>query len=85
MLTHIDNLVDGMCGLGYEKEKQAKTQDHLHRIFGGPRQVFNYSVNDGTQASTDGYVLASHGGPLLIVEFKRQVSFAEGQLANYFK
>jgi hypothetical protein len=82
--VEVDELVDTMCYLGYEKDKQARTQDLLHHIFASPERQFNYSVDNGTQAFTDGHVSASHGGPLLILEFKRQITVAEGQLANYF-
>jgi hypothetical protein len=80
----VDELVNAMCYLGYEKDKWARTQNILHRIFAGPERKFDYGVDNGTQASTDGHVSASHGGPLVILEFKRQVTFSEGQLANYF-
>lgn len=80
----VDGLVDAMCYLGYEKDKRARTQDLLHRIFAGPQRDFHHSVDNGTQAATDGHVSASHGGPLLILEFKRRIDFAEGQLAGYF-
>jgi hypothetical protein len=82
--AEIDELVDAMCYLGYEKDKRAKMQDLLHRILAGPQRKFDYSIDNGTQASIDGHVSASHGGPLLILEFKEQMTFAEGQLANYF-
>jgi hypothetical protein len=82
--TEVDELVDAMCCLGYEKDKRTKTQDLLHRIFAGPERTFDYSVDNGTQASTGGHVSASHGGPLLIIEFKRQITFSEAQLANSF-
>lgn len=82
--TEVDKLVDAMCLLGYEKDKQANTQDLLHRIFGGPQRRFNYSVDNGSHASMDGHVLANHGGPLLIVEFKRQIMNAEPQVSNHF-
>jgi len=79
----VDELFHAIRFLGYEKDKRA-TQDLLHRIFAGPQRKFLYSVDDGTQVSTDGHISASHGGPLLIVEFKRQITFAEAQLTNYF-
>jgi hypothetical protein len=82
--SEVDKLIDAMCYLGYEKDKWAKTQDLLHQIFADPQRDFQYSIGDGTQAFTDGYISASHGGPLLIVEFKRQITFAEAQLTNYF-
>ncbi|KAI0283430.1 hypothetical protein BGY98DRAFT_931218 [Russula aff. rugulosa BPL654] len=82
--TEVDKLVDAMCLLGYEKDKQANTQDLLHRIFGGPQRRFNYSVDNGSHASMHGHVLASHGGPSLIIEFKRQIMNAEPQVSNHF-
>jgi hypothetical protein len=81
--TEVDQLVDAMCHLGYEKDKRADTQDILHHIFAGPERKF-HSVDNGTQATTDGHVSASHGGPLLIIEFKRQITFCEPELASYF-
>ncbi|KAF8506858.1 hypothetical protein F5888DRAFT_1798087 [Russula emetica] len=75
--TKVDQCVNAMCHLGYEKEKQANTQNIVHHIFAGPKRKFKYSVDNGTQATTDGHVSASHGGPLLIIEFKRQITFCE--------
>ena len=48
--VEVDELVDAMCYLGYEKDKRARTQDVLHRIFAGPQREFDYSVDNGTQA-----------------------------------
>jgi hypothetical protein len=71
-----------MCYRGYEnlKYKRAKMQDILYCIFAGPQREFKYSVDNGTEASTHGHVSASHGGPLLIIEFNA----FEVRLANYF-
>lgn len=80
----VNELVEAMCHLGFEKDKRARTQHILHHIFAGPQRQFEYSVDNGTLASTDGHVLAIHGGPLLILEFKRRIDFTEGQLASYF-
>jgi hypothetical protein len=82
--AEVNALIIVMCMLGNEKQKRANTQDFLRSIFAGPRRRFDYNVNNGTQASTNGHVTASHGGPLLILEFKRQIDSAEGQLASYF-
>jgi hypothetical protein len=62
--AEVDELVDTMGYLGYEKDKRAKTRDLLHRIFAGPQRRFDYSIDNGTQISTDGHISASHGGPL---------------------
>lgn len=83
LMDEVDQLADATCKLGYEKGKRLNAQDHLRRIFsvGIPRE-FSYVVGNGS--TTDGYLLARHGGPLLVVEYKRQIAMAEPQLASYF-
>jgi hypothetical protein len=66
---------------GLREGQTGQDTDLLHRIFAGPR---SYSADNETQTSTDGHIEASHSGPLLILEFKRQITVAEGQLASYF-
>lgn len=69
-----------MCYLGHEEDKleQAKTQYFLHRIFAGPQRKFRV-IDNGTRDM----ISASYGGPLLIVEHKRQIAFSEAQLTSY--
>jgi hypothetical protein len=68
----VDHLANDMCALGYETEKQSKAQEHLGQILSldHPKE-FGYAVKNRSKATTDGYLLASHGGPLFIVEYKR--------------
>jgi hypothetical protein len=87
-MDNVDLLANAMCRLGYEKRKQDIAQGHLGKIFtdyffGEPKE-FSYAVENGSKATTDGYLLASHNGPLFIVEYKRQIAAAEPQLASYF-
>ena len=72
-----------MCNLSYEKDKRLNVQDHLQRILSvdTPTDI-SYSIGNGSTA--DGYILASHGGPLVVIEYKRQIAMAEPQLASYF-
>jgi hypothetical protein len=81
----VDHLANDMCALGYEIEKQSKAQEHLGQILSldHPKE-FGYAVKNRSKATTDGYLLASHGGPLFIVEYKRQIAAAEPQLASDF-
>lgn len=83
LMNEVDQLVNAACTLGYEEEKQVLLQKHLRRIFtlDTPRE-FSYVVGNGS--TTDGYLLASHGGPLMIIEYKRQIDAAEAQLSSYF-
>jgi hypothetical protein len=85
LMNEVDQLVDTTCNLGYEKGKQVNMQDHLQRIFSqdAPRES-SYAVHNGSQATTNGYLLGSHGGPLLVIEYNRQITMAEPQLACYF-
>ena len=39
---------------------------------------------NGSQATTNGHILASHNGPLLIVAFKQRVAMPGPQLVGYF-
>ena len=83
LMDEVDQLVNAMCELGYEKGKQINAQVYLRQIFfqDTPRE-FSYNVGNGSTA--DGYLLASHGGPLLIIEYKRQIAMAEPQMASHF-
>jgi hypothetical protein len=83
MMNEVDQLANAMCQLGYEKGKQPDTQVHLRKIFSldAPGERSDAVDNEST---TDGYLLASHGGPLLVIEYKRQIAMAEPQLASYF-
>ena len=83
LMDEVDQLVNAMCDLGYKKGKQVNTEVCLRRIFSldAPSE-FSYEVGNGS--TTDGYLLASHGGPLLVIEYKRQIAMAEPQLASYF-
>ena len=80
----VDKLVDMMRGLGYEQAKQDEVQGLLLDIlFPGLRMHFKRGVGD-SRAISDGHVLAAHGGPLLVVEFKRLITMAEPQLTGSF-
>lgn len=81
----MDELADAMCNRGCEKVKQDRTRGHLQQIFSqNELREFSYAVHNKSQATTDGYLLASHGGPLLVIEYKRQIAMAEPQLASHF-
>jgi len=83
LMNEVDQLADAMCNLDYEKVKQLNAEVHLRRIFSQAAiQEFSYEVGNGS--TTDGYLSASHGGPLLVIEYKRQITMAEPQLASYF-
>lgn len=85
LMNEVDELAKTMCNLGYEKVKQDSTRGHLQQIFFQDElRGFSYVVDNESQATTDGYLLASHGGPLLVIECKRQIAMAEPQLASYF-
>jgi hypothetical protein len=63
--AEVDELVDTMGYLGYEKDKRAKTRDlsasaYLQVLRGGS----TIASTTERKASTDGHVTASHGGPL---------------------
>ena len=67
-----------MCYLEYEEDKRARTQAILHRIFAGPaeevRAMTSITEHKPLQMDMSQQV---HGGPLVILEFKRQVTFTE--------
>jgi hypothetical protein len=85
LMNEVDQLANNTCYLGYEKGKQLNMQDHLHKIFSlDASREFSHAVGNVSQATTDGYLLASHGGPLLVIDYKRQITMAEPQLASYF-
>jgi hypothetical protein len=80
----VDKLVDVMRGHGYEQAKQDTAQRPLLDIlFPGLQMHFKHSVSD-SRLTSDGHILAAHGGPLLVVEFKRLITMAEPQLSGYF-
>ena len=70
----VDKLVIAARQLGYEKELRLLSQGHLQRIFswGPPPAHFSFSVGNGSQATTDGYLLAGHAGPLVFVFYDNQ-------------
>ena len=86
LIDEVDKLVNAARHLGYEKENRLLSQGHLQQIFswGPPPVQFSFAVGNGSQATTDGYLLAGHAGPLVIIEHKRQIAMAEPQLAAYF-
>ena len=85
LMNEVDQLADAMCKLGYEKGKWLNAQVHLGRIFSRAIREFSaFSYDVGNGSTTDGYLSASHGGPLLVIEYKRQIDAAEPQLSSYF-
>ena len=79
---HVDLLVDVTCQIDCEQGKQEEPL--LQILFPGSGTWFGYDLDDQSLATTEAHILADHGGPLLIVEFKRQIEMAEPQLAASF-
>ena len=83
--TLVDLFVDEMCKLDPEEEdKQRDIETTLSQIlFSREQTSFDYTLQAGT-AKLDEHVCGAHGGPILIVEYKRQHALAEPQMAGYF-
>ena len=81
----VDKLVQASCDISSEEAKKKATEDLLHRILFPDGVPFRYRIKDPSQRATDGHILtAANGGPLFIVEYKREIAAAEAQLAAYF-
>ena len=82
----VDDFMSSVCKIEKEKEKRSRVQDTLLEILFPLREV-PVSLQcklRGSRAASDGHVLAAHGGPMLIIEFKRECAPAEPQMASYF-
>ena len=81
----VDKLVQAVCEIGSEGEKQGATRGLLHKILFPGGVPFESQVNNSSQRATDGHTLVdATGGPLFIVEYKREINVAEPQLAACF-
>ncbi|KAH9036403.1 hypothetical protein EDB84DRAFT_1269134 [Lactarius hengduanensis] len=83
---NVDKFIDSMCGLSNEQRKQDNAHEILVRIlYPGSQKTFRFSVKElSFTRKTNGHILAPHGGPSFIAEFKTSLGVAEVQLANYF-
>ncbi len=77
--NHVDEIMGIMCRCGNEKDKQTAVLESLLKIIFRDPTTFS-SIIEGYDATTDGHVLAAHGGPSVIVEFER----SEPHLASHF-
>ena len=78
----MDRLVTSLRKIEDEKAKQEGTQNILLDILFRAGAEFEHSVK--ARRAVDGRIPAAHGGPLFIVEYKRQMDVVEPQLAGYF-
>ena len=78
----VDQLVTEVCNVGSGQQKILGFLADI--LFPGSYASFEYLLDDQSQRATDGHMLAPHGGPLFIVEYKRGMDTAEPQIASYF-
>ena len=78
--------MESMCGLSNEQRKQDNAHELLVKIlYPGSQKTFMFGIEEHSfTRKTDDHILAAHGGPLFIAEFKTSIEAVEVQLSNYF-
>jgi hypothetical protein len=83
---NVDKIFNVMCEVNRELGKQDVAKGPLLRILfpDDPGISFRHDI-PGQSEATDGHILTSHGGPRLIVGFKRTIDMAEPQVAYFMR
>jgi hypothetical protein len=80
----VDGVLNAMRGIGNDYQKLHYAKQRLRTIlFPGTKVLFEGEQYDYMD-DYPGHVTAAHGGPLLMVQFKRQMATVEPQLAAYY-